>query len=430
MLFAKWKSLLRTDWYRGIFAVCVGLLLPEYMAVVALIPALIFLIRAAKAENRKPQIGRLGLCLIVYIATMYVSIAVSLHPLHSLLMSLLWTVLPISYFLVTTVLTDRERLRVTLKTLGAVLGVCGVISILQYLFCRVFGLEKTPLQFWEPLDKLVFSYFPMELILDWADVRTAAVFNNPNLYGQFTVMLLPFVLYNSLTAEHRLGKRVHGAWGALCLLGVLFTFSRGSYLGLILMVLMYLALSLARSKTARRLALVAAVAAILFVVIPNPFMDRLASISIGDIAVNARLQAWTTALEAIAKRPILGYGAGTLNAMDLIQSAGIAGTPHTHNTVLELLVEGGVLSLLPFLLICAFFLADHQRIRRFDRNDRFLSIAFLSMFFGFALNIMVDYPFSVPKLSIVFMMLLGFSDVHFDLCGVRALRVATFRKGK
>ena len=83
-MFAKWKSLLRSDWYRGIFAVCVGLLLPEYMAVVALIPALIFLIRAAKAENRKPQIGRLGLCLIVYIATMYVSIAVSLHPLHSL----------------------------------------------------------------------------------------------------------------------------------------------------------------------------------------------------------------------------------------------------------------------------------------------------------------------------------------------------------
>lgn len=415
--------LLRQDWYRSVFVLLLGILLPEYLGAAMLLPALYFAVRCAKKEALSPKVGTLGLLLIGYVITMYVSIFFSLHPIHSLLMALLWTVLLIGYFIMTAIVRSHARLRAVCATALCMLTLCGGISILQYLLHGPLGLTWVPLSFWEPLDTLVFKYFPMELILTWADVRTAATFNNPNLYGQFTVMLLPFGVHCLLTAGRATERWIYGAMVGVSLLGVLFTFSRGSYLGLILATAVFLLLNVRRSKTARIVLLFAVIAAVLFVVIPNPFIDRLGTIGSEDIAVNKRLQAWQVAWEAIVQRPVFGYGAGTLNAMDIIQSAGITKTPHTHNTILELLLEGGVLALLPFVLMCIRFVNTNVRLwKRDDSHEHSLGVAALAMFSGFALNIMVDYPFSVPKLSLAFMVILALADVVAQLSGITPLR--------
>ena len=209
----------------------------------------------------------------------------------------------------------------------------------------------------------------------------------------------------------------------ISLLGVLFTFSRGSYLGLLLAIAVFLALNIRRSKNARIALVVVLVVVLLFVLIPNPFMQRLETIDSQDIAINKRLDAWQAAWDAIVQRPLLGYGAGTLNAMDIIQAAGIDGTPHTHNAILELLLEGGILGLLPFVLMCVRFVNTNVRLwKQDDSHIHSLGVASLAMFSGFALNIMVDYPFSVPKLSIAFMVILALSDVVAQLCGIVPMR--------
>lgn len=425
------RRLLQQDWYRSVFVLLLGTLLPEYLGAAMLLPALYFAVKCAKKERLSPQLGQLGMLLLFYVATMYISIFFSLHPIHSLLMALLWTVLLLGYFIVTAVISSHARLRAVCATALGMLAVCGGISILQYVLHGPLGLTWVPLSFWEPLDSLVFEHFPMELILTWADVRTAATFNNPNLYGQFTVMLLPFGVHCLLTASRATERWLYGIMVGVSLLGVLFTFSRGSYLGLILATAVFLLLNVRRSKTARTVLIGAVVVAILFVLIPNPFMDRLATIGGEDIAVNKRLQAWQVAWEAIVQRPIFGYGAGTLNAMDIIQAAGIDKTPHTHNTILELLLEGGALALLPFVLMCIRFVTTNVRLwKRDDRHEHSLGVAALAMFSGFALNIMVDYPFSVPKLSIAFMVILALGDVVAQLSGVTPLRNLTKKQQK
>ncbi len=421
--FSAFRALLRQDWYRSVFVLLLGILLPEYLGAAMLLPSLYFAVKCSKKERLTPQVGHLGLLLLFYIATMYISISVSLHPIHSLLMALLWTVLLIGYFIMATIINSLARLRAVCSTALAMLLVCGIISILQYTLHGPLGLDWVPLNFWEPLDTLVLGHFPMELILTWAGTRTAATFNNPNLYGQLSVMLLPFGMYCLVTAAKKTERWGYGVMTVISLLGVLFTFSRGSYLGLLFAVAVFLALNVRRSKNARIALVVVLVVVLLFVLIPNPFMERLETIDSEDIAINKRLDAWQAAWEAIVQRPILGYGAGTLNAMDIIQDAGIDGTPHTHNAILELLLEGGILSLLPFVLMCVRFVNTNVRLwKQDDSHPHSLGVASLSMFSGFALNIMVDYPFSVPKLSIAFMVILALSDVVAQLTGIAPMR--------
>ena len=417
------RTFLQQDWYRSVFVLLLGILLPEYLGAAMLLPSLYFAVRCAKKEKLSPHIGKLGWLLLFYIGTMYVSIAVSLHPVHSLLMSLLWTVLAMGYFIMTTIINSLARLRAVCSTALAMLLVCGIISIVQYTLHGPLGLSEVPLNFWEPLDMLVLKQFPMELVLTWLGTRTAATFNNPNLYGQLAVMLLPFGVYCAVTAARKTERWGYGIMILISLLGVLFTFSRGSYLGLLLAIAVFLALNIRRSKNARIALVVVLVVVLLFVLIPNPFMQRLETIDSQDIAINKRLDAWQTAWDAIVQRPLLGYGAGTLNAMDIIQAAGIDGTPHTHNAILELLLEGGILALLPFVLMCVRFVNTNVRLwKQDDSHVHSLGVASLAMFSGFALNIMVDYPFSVPKLSIAFMVILALSDVVAQLCGIVPMR--------
>jgi O-antigen ligase len=175
-------------------------------------------------------------------------------------------------------------------------------------------------------------------------IRFAAYGQDPNDVARFLDFGFPLaaLLFNS---ESRWPARLL-ALGYLPLgfVAVLLTASRGGFLAAIVALVgcaVLLGRGHARAVQAGVLAL-PVVAAALWFTVPHGTFERLATIPEqlrgGDL--NQRLNIWTAAWRAFAKAPFLGTGAGSF-----VSAAGLAPTDTAHNTVLALLVCGGLCSL-------------------------------------------------------------------------------------
>ncbi len=402
---------LKEDWFLTVFCLSLTLFFTEYLAVGCVFLSLIFLIRAIKKEKLKVRIGKLGILLCVYIATAFISIIYALRPIHSMLMALLWTAMMIGYFAFTTVLTTRSRIRITMQTFTVVAFICGIISILQYTL-NLFGDFSHILNLWYPFDKAIYDFFYSEpLILAWEGNRTASTFTNPNLYAMEMIIVLPLGLYCLLTASNKKARILHSIILIVAFVGMLFTFSRGAYLSFLVMLVAFGILNFSRSKLSRWILLIICICTALFILIPNPFAERLSTISLNDISISKRFEAWRAAIHGFTSRPIGGYGIGSLNAWQFLKNSGVEGIHHIHNIVLEILVEGGLVAILIYAVKMWFVFIPNIKLHRSkDAESSMLGATYLTIASGFLLFSMTQFPMTTPKGVIIYILILALSD--------------------
>lgn len=405
-------ALLREDWFRTVFCLSLTFLLPEYLAIGSVFLALLFLIRTMKKEKLTLKCGWLGILLVLYVISGYVSCFFALKPIHSFLMASLWAAMMIGYFAFTTILTDRDRLRITLQTFLICAFICGILGILQYIL-NLFGDFLNIRNIWFPLDNFLYETFsPEEFSLDWSGNRIASTFSNPNLYAMEMVLVLPLGLYCLTTASSKNSRILHAALLLVSLVGSLFTFSRSFYFTIIPMIIAYLLLSFTKSKLSRWGFLVFCAALVLFKLIPNPFFDRFTYLSFGDVSISKRFEAWIIAIRAFLERPLCGYGIGSLNAWQLLKNYGLTvGIHHMHNLPLELLAEGGLIALLIFAVMGLNVSISSIKLHRVKvREDSMLGTTFLVVAAGFVLFSVAQFPMTTPKSIILFILMFGLID--------------------
>jgi O-antigen ligase len=144
-----------------------------------------------------------------------------------------------------------------------------------------------------------------------------------------------------------LGRLLALGYLPLGLAAVLLTASRGGFLAAVAATV-GCGILLARGHRVRAiaggLALIASAAG-LWLILPHDIFARLATISeqaqSGNL--NDRVNIWTAGWHAFAQAPFFGYGAGAF-----VYAAGLAPIDTAHNTVLSIVVNGG---------LCALFLA-------------------------------------------------------------------------
>jgi len=181
-------------------------------------------------------------------------------------------------------------------------------------------------------------------------VRFAAVGQDPNDVARFLVLGLPLaaLLLNCETGWR--GRMLAMGYFPLGLLGVLLTASReGLLAGLV--GLAGSAVILTRLHPRRALAgamALPAVAVAIWLTVPRATLARLGTIpeelAGGDL--NQRLKIWNAGWHAFARAPLLGSGAGTF-----VSAAGLSSIDTAHNTVLSVVVSGGLLGLFLVSLI-------------------------------------------------------------------------------
>lgn len=254
----------------------------------------------------------------------------------------------------------------------------------------------------------LYQYFSGNIEVGWIDsemfegmVRIYSTFENPNVYGEYLLFMIPLSLAMFFGTKRSLYKLIWAGAGLLMTAAMLLTMSRGCWIGLAAGVFIYFVIA-----DRRFLWLFFAAVVIMPFILPESIMTRLMSIgNLEDSSSLYRLYIWLGTFSMLKDYWLTGVGLGT-KAFGGVYSAyaynGII-APHPHNLYLNIMSETGIAGLLGFAWIA--FLNMRSSISTAIIGSGFskhLGAAFAAAFTGFFVQGMFDNVFYNYRIVLVF----------------------------
>jgi len=204
---------------------------------------------------------------------------------------------------------------------------------------------------------------PLDWVVAWGGFRSFGTLGNPDMFGAYMVLAFPLTIGLVLAESDRRWKYAMGVAFVLTGTAIFTSLTRSAWLGALagtagLVALLWaLKPKLGRFEVILACALVVSVAAFAVASLNQQGADSNAAARVGDIGTDrnsaARLSTWRAAGEAIAERPIVGWGPDTFQlafeahrtqAFSEIVDPSVSMTT-AHNWVLQTAVEVGVVGL-------------------------------------------------------------------------------------
>jgi putative inorganic carbon (hco3(-)) transporter len=298
-----------------------------------------------------------------------------------------------SYFLlaivVSVVTQDAGIRRMLLWAIALTAGATAVLAFAQY-----FNPQLTP---------------GMNGISPEISTRVVGTFYNSNFYAEY-LLLATGVAGALFFTEKGFARVVSAVLGVLVVVAMLLTYTRGSWIGLAIAVIVFVTV-----VDVRYLAAVAAVGMAGVLLVPGVAV-RLTQSTANSSSADFRLGIWKIAGEAMRTKPLFGYGAGDfLVAYRAVVIAhpefyqGYLGFG-AHNAYFELAAEIGVLGGLLFLFITAVYATRGLFIatrRDVDQGVKYTALALSSVLIGFVANTFTSNTFQHPQSGLFFWILAG-----------------------
>jgi O-antigen ligase len=235
------------------------------------------------------------------------------------------------------------------------------------------------------------------IVGDVSDYRVGGPGLGPNGYGQFMLFLVPLAL-DRLWNENRRPLRIFAVWAlVVCALTIVFTFSRGVFVGLIVvLVLMFIQ---RRPKPVAILITILLVA-VMLQFIPVRYTERLATLAdllpgVGldartEVSFRGRLSENIAGVQMFTDHPVLGVGLGNFNYHYQTYSRRLGLDPRrearsAHNLYLEIASEMGLLGLAWFAILQWVTFRGLQRARADFKSARMPSYEGMVVAFGIAI---------------------------------------------
>ena len=427
-------------------------LFPEYISFILVILAGVLAYKTLRAAGKRPVMGTIGKLILAYIGYTVFTLLYSENRFITLCNVGMWVFFFLVYLILYNLLTDTDRYDSMMLYITGVAGTVGLIACLQYRICLFTNTNF--IEVWGWLDDLVFPLIPLDLTIPHYVMRSCSTFTNPNSLSMYLTAVTPFVVYFNFY-ERRDGLRLFCRICLfLCFGGVIFSFSRGGYLAILILAAALLLLNIRHRFTT-----VSLYSLCVALLIPDEVVKRFVTIipgitvgeqllqnsplapdvgnsgevlitpsdiinnSTADLAVNDRYRMWLESLESIGQRPLFGHGMGNGVSQEILADAGI-NAPHTHNLVLELLLGGGIIALIIMLLI-GFKVAKNgiELMRNGYGYSFWIGFAVLGFVSSFCIQGMVDYPLLTPKLVANFMMIMALVERANTLYATKGIPV-------
>lgn len=294
--------------------------------------------RAFHLDNTGALLAAFALCLLFYGFT-------SFTPLKSTEIALLEICFILGYFLTLWLADKKQTIQAMVFLCCAAAFCCGLVGLYQYLSGDV-NTTWTDTELFTTLQLRVYS-----------------TFENPNVYGEYLLLMLPMAAVMAYIAKKPLMKLFYGGTALLLLVNLALTYSRGCYLALIFIFFLVICWG------ARQLLIfVPFILAALPFLLPESILERFASIvNFSDHSTSYRMNIWLGTLNMLEVYWFLGIGLGQ-DAFTLIYSRyqlSQVFAPHAHNLYFQVTSEmgiGGLILLLSFLL--AFFAVGYMAHRK------------------------------------------------------------------
>ncbi len=259
-------------------------------------------------------------------------------------------------------------------------------------------------------------------------VRPVSTIGNPNAFGAFLVVLLPFSLIQILFAKRRFSKIVMGLYSAVAIALLLLTFSRGAWVGwgVGLGVMFILALAYydllgwqkmrvwwqTQPASTRGLVRVVVVGGVAFFVVMVFALWQ--SLSLSGRGADLRTLLWEYAWGMFTEQPLTGQGLFTYGYHLPLYWSIPPQQPHSHahNAVFQVLAELGILG--TSALVLTVWVAFRQMRHNWQiasATQKPALIASYGALVGFGVHHLLDLPAMMPIIAILGLLVFAISTV-------------------
>lgn len=339
--------------------------------------------------SRPFVINSLAVFLLGFIALSFIVAWFSFARGHSLQIVMLTSIFIMGAMAVVAVATTQKAVDFMLLVFVASAGFTGIIGVYQFLFGDTGTL-----------------WIDTELHAGLSN-RIGSTFGNPNVFATYLLLLIPIAAAGVVYFKGWFLKFC--ALGATFLLlgNLLLTYTRGAYLALPLAIAVFIML-----MEKRFIVLMIASLPVAFIALPASVTSRLLSIvNLTDTSTIFRMSIWQGSIRMIGDFWLAGVGQG-LEAYHTVYPyyalAG-AGTLHSHNLFLQILVEVGVPGFLLFVGILACFFRAVSTLYRNTTQLRvkIMAAAMISAMVAFLIQSFFDYSFFNYSIVLTFYLYVG-----------------------
>lgn len=362
------------------------------LAGVCVLTTVSLVIKSVTDENFRWKRDGVGAALVLFLAVLLVSCVFSFARKESLVVWTMYFVFVTFYFAVVNTIETRQQLTGLIRLLVISGAFVALYGVMQY----VFGWTTT--NAW--IDEEMFEGDTM---------RVFSTLANPNVLGEYLLLVLPpSIVFFLKDKAKSWSKWVYLAVSGLIFLCLILTQSRGCWLGFMVSAAIFITF-----YEGRLWALVPLGLCILPFVLPQTIIDRLLSIgNMGDSSTSYRVSIWLGVM-GLLKHYLaggIGMGEGAFSHVYPLFSYNAIVAPHSHNTYLQLLVEGGIPALATFIAVVVLtFKRSHTEYKRNGKKsgEALMILGLCSGLAGFLFQSMFDYTFYNYRVMAVFFMVIA-----------------------
>ena len=333
-----------------------------------------------------------GIALVLFLAVLFISSLFSFAKTNSLTVWFMYFVFISFYFAIINTVDTRQKLYGLLRVFVISGALVALYGIMQYAF------GWTTSNAW--IDEEMFEE---------ATMRVYSTLGNPNVLGEYLLLVLPVSLVFFLKDKAKsLSKWVYLAITGVLFLCLILTQSRGCWLGLMVSAALFVTF-----YEGRWWAFVPLVICAMPFVLPQTIIDRMLSVgNMEDSSTSYRVSIWMGAMGLLRHYFAggIGMGEGAFSEVYPLFSYNAIIAPHSHNTYLQLLVEGGIPALAVFIAVIVVYYKNTHTVFRMRSKKSLSSSMILAIgagIAGFLLQSMFDYTFYNYRVMAIFFMLIA-----------------------
>lgn len=320
---------------------------------------------------------------------------ISVNPAASIKPALLYACLMSAYFLSVNLLTSSSWIKRCVYAMFFSAGIVAAIGIFE----NYFG-------------KAQITWIDSEMFND-IENRVVSTFGNPNVLAEYLIMLLPVIFSIFVCAKSGVKKFASLFLLIICGACLLFTWSRGAWLGILFGMLIFMLLY--SRATLKILSFFVLFVPFLPFVLPSTIVERFTSIgNLRDSSTSYRVNIWKGVVSMLRDNVFGGIGVGEGAFSDVYMKyslAGIESAPHSHNLFLQIIVELGIAALLVFIfamIMCTReVLVFYRYSEDIPRKTKLLSCSFICGIAAVMLQGMTDYIWYNYRVFCIFWLLIG-----------------------
>lgn len=355
------------------------------------------IVYAVLHQGFKFKFDGLGFFVIVFMAVYLVAALTSFSMMKSISIWMIYVVFTAVYFVIINA-ADSKKL---IDNMLAVFVLSGLLVCVYGIAQYVFGWDTK--QAW--MDEGMFEDIKM---------RVYSTLGNPNVLGEYILLVLPVSIGLMWTKKKFAAKVVYAGISAVMALTLILTFSRGCWLGILAAAAIFVTFAAGKLWG---LALI--VLPILPFVLPKSIINRFTSIgNMEDSSTSYRVYIWMGSLAMIKDFWLSGIGMGQQAFTQVYPFYSYNGiiAPHSHNLFLQILVESGIAGIAVFLIIVIAFL--RRIMTGYKAKGEEMSVLMTAMaagVCGFLLQGMFDNCFYNYRVMLIFwcVLALGRACVYY-----------------